>query len=202
MTGRTSRLGRAEVKVVRTIDDYLRAVAVRSRVYMGEQACPFDEEFDGNDLCGATHLLAFVDEDPVATLRMRWFATFAKIERVAVLSTARTGDAARPLIAAAIEMAARKGYQRILGHADAQLVEYWKRTQSVTVREGRPPFCFSGREYIEIELRIAPSAEAITPESEPLVLLRPEGAWDMPGVLDRSAGASASPREERAWATR
>jgi predicted GNAT family N-acyltransferase len=35
----------------------LRVNAIRSAVYVGEQECPYDEEYDGNDMTGV-HLLS------------------------------------------------------------------------------------------------------------------------------------------------
>ncbi|MEZ5958786.1 MAG: hypothetical protein R3C27_16435, partial [Hyphomonadaceae bacterium] len=75
------RSGRAvTVAVVRDIEGLLEVWSVRSLVYMGEQDCPYHEEFDGNDLAGATHLIARVGKEPVGVMRIRWFADFAKIE--------------------------------------------------------------------------------------------------------------------------
>jgi len=34
---------------------------------------------------------------------------------------------------------------------------------------------------------IAPHTAPLTPYSDPYMLIRPEGRWDGPGVLDRSA---------------
>ena len=36
---------------------------MRSAVYIGEQECPYEEEFDGNDLA-ATHLIGYVGNEP------------------------------------------------------------------------------------------------------------------------------------------
>ena len=47
------------VKVAHSFDDLMRVVSIRSAVYIGEQECPYDEEYDGNDMSG-THLLGFV----------------------------------------------------------------------------------------------------------------------------------------------
>jgi hypothetical protein len=41
-------------------------------------------------------------------------------------------------------------------------------------------------------LDIEPSADAITLESDPYVIIRPEGDWDRPGVLDLSSTRAAS----------
>jgi predicted GNAT family N-acyltransferase len=73
------------VSVARTLDDLMQAMAIRSVVYMGEQLCPYDEEFDGNDLAGATHLIARIGSQPVGVIRLRWFCDFAKLERLTVL---------------------------------------------------------------------------------------------------------------------
>ncbi len=48
------------ITVAREISEVMKAAAIRSAVYIGEQNCPYDEEFDGNDFA-ATHLLAYVD---------------------------------------------------------------------------------------------------------------------------------------------
>ena len=58
--------------------------------------------------------------------------------------------------------------------------------------EGRAPFTFSDHVYVETIKRLTPPDGAVTIDSDPLVLLRPEGAWDRPGVLDRSATRPAS----------
>jgi hypothetical protein len=42
-----------------------------------------------------------------------------------------------------------------------------------------------------MEFDLTPPADAIGLESDPFVLLRPEGDWDRPGVLDRFAAPSA-----------
>lgn len=176
-----------QVEIVRTIEALMQAAAVRAIVYGGEQKCPLTEEFDGNDFAGVTHLLVRRNGEPEGALRLRWFGDFAKVERVAVIPGARDGEAARALINAAVALAARKGFRRLLGHVEAGMTPYWRRALGVSVRDHRPRFRFSDREYVEIELAITPPDNAITADSEALVLLRPEGAWDEPGILDRSS---------------
>lgn len=173
------------VNVVRRLDDLLRVISVRSLVYMGEQHCPFEEEFDGNDFAGATHLVASFDEEPVGVMRLRWFADFAKVERVAVRAERRGRHAVAALIASASEIAARKGYRKILGHIQARLLPFWVRIGGVTVRSDRPRFQFSDRDYVEVIKDLPPHKDALGWHTEALVLLRPEGAWDEPGVLER-----------------
>jgi predicted GNAT family N-acyltransferase len=176
-----------EITVARTLSDIMQIVAVRAVVYMSEQDCPFHEEYDGNDFGGATHLIARVEGEPVGVLRLRWFADFAKLERLAVLREHRGGRTTFMLIDAAFDLAARKGYRKIAGHAQPRLVPFWIRKYNGRIRSGRPTFVFSDYEYTEVEADLVPPADAVTIDTDPMVLLRPEGEWDRPGVLDRSA---------------
>ena len=175
------------VQVARTLNDLVQVATVRALVYMGEQACPFDEEFDGNDLAGATHLMLRARNETIGVVRLRWFAEFAKLERLAIRKEHRGGPGLMMLARAAFSHARRKGYRRLMGHAQPRLVAFWRRSFDGWVRPGRPGFSFSGHEYVEMEFALEPVADAITIDSDPFVLLRPEGDWDRPGVLDRSA---------------
>jgi len=49
------------------------------------------------------------------------------------------------------------------------------------------PSIFSDHEYVEIGATLTPHPDPITPMSDPYLIIRPEGAWDEPGVLDGSA---------------
>ncbi|HLK25047.1 MAG TPA: hypothetical protein VKT30_10340 [Caulobacteraceae bacterium] len=175
------------VQVARSIDDFLQAATVRALVYMGEQACPFEEEFDGNDLAGATHLLLKLRGETIGVLRLRWFADFVKLERLAIRKEHRGGPGLMMLARAAFEHAARKGYRRLMGHAQPRLVSFWRRSFKGWVRPGRPAFHFSDHDYVEMEFALEPPADAIGIDADPFVLLRPEGDWDRPGVLERRA---------------
>lgn len=182
------------VDVVRTLDQLPQIYALRGIVYMGEQDCPFEEEFDGNDLAGVTHLVARVGREPVGAIRIRWFAGFAKLERAAVLRRYRDSGVAHALWEASAEIAARKGYRQILGHIEPRLIGFWERCAGFRVREGRAPFRFSDREYVEVVAELPARADAITLDAAPMVLLRPEGAWDERGVLDESVARDARVR--------
>ena len=182
------------VRVARTLDDIQRICVVRALVYMREQDCPYEEEFDGNDLAGATHLLAEAGGEPLGCLRLRWFNDFAKVERVCVRQGHRSGKVARSLMAEATEIIRRKGYTRFIGQVQAHLVPYWKRYGFIH-RAERGVFVFSDRAYAEMEARCDPHPEALTSECEPLILDRPEGEWDCPGPLDRSAARGACPAQ-------
>jgi predicted GNAT family N-acyltransferase len=154
---------------------------------MGDQACPYEEEFDGNDLCGATHLLLRCGREPVGVVRLRWFGDFAKLERLAVRKEHRGGPGLLMLTRAAFELAQRKGYRKLIGHAQVRGEAFWKRYFKGRPRAGRPVFYFSGYAYLEMEFDLAARTDAVGLSSPPLTLLRPEGDWDRPGVLEKAA---------------
>jgi predicted GNAT family N-acyltransferase len=173
------------VEVARSLDAVVMAMSLRGVTYLGEQGAPYHEEYDGNDLVAASHLIASVGGEPVGTLRLRWFAGFAKVERASVLRGFRRHGVMRTLMAEALNYAARRGYRRILGHAQLARVNYW-RTHGFRVRTDRPKFMFSDFEYVEIERQLCPPPNAIDIDSPPMLLIRPDGDWDRPGPFDRS----------------
>ena len=183
------RLGAKTLKVavVRTVDELMQVFAVRAQVYVAEQDCPYVEEFDGNDLAGATHLLARAGIEPVATMRIRWFAGFAKFERICVRKKYRGEQTAERLVEFGCRMAARKGYAKVLVHANRRLIGHWQRVAQMRPRSDRPAFQYSQISFAEMERDLVADPNALTIDSSPLVLVRPEGDWDRPGVLEASA---------------
>ena len=184
--------GELVVSVCRTLDDLMQAMSVRTLVYMGDQACPYAEEYDGNDFSGATHLLLRRNGEPIGTLRIRWFADFAKTERVAVRKEYRGGRATLMLILAAKKLAERKNYKKLLGYGQVRLIPFWRQYFNAEVLRDRDRFVVSDHDYVEMVVEANPPANAITIDGDPMVILRPEGAWDEPGPLDRSKTRTAT----------
>lgn len=163
--------GPLSVSIVRGLDDWLAAQAIRAIVYVGEQDYAFGEEFDGADLAGVTHLLARSGGEPIGACRIRWFAEFAKLERVAVKRAERAGHASRALWRAAADLAARKGYRLMLGHIERDLLPYWARVGRFRPRVGRAPYRLCGREFVEAVAELPPHPHAVRLDSPPETLL-------------------------------
>jgi predicted GNAT family N-acyltransferase len=178
------------VAVARSMEDLSRVIALRASVYMAEQACPYEEEFDGNDL-SATHLIGYVGDEPVGCLRIRYFADFAKIERLAVRAEYRNTRMAFALVRAGIELARVKGYRRLYGHAQKRLVGFWSRF-GFKVFEGAQELVFSDFDYVEMLMDAEPHPQAIGIGIDPYVIIRPEGRWHRAGALDRSRTRAVS----------
>jgi predicted GNAT family N-acyltransferase len=173
------------VTVARTLEDLTRVMAIRSAVYISEQECPYEEEFDGNDLC-ATHLIGYIGNEPVSTLRLRFFADFAKLERVAVRHEFRNSRISFELVKAAIEFCRVKGYRRLYGHARKSLQKFWTHFGFATF-EGGSELVFSDHDYVEMVLEMDRHPDAITIGADPYVIIRPEGRWHTPSLLEQSA---------------
>lgn len=174
-----------EAVMVSRPDDIARVFAIRFAVFGVEQRCPYEEEFDGNDLC-ASHVLGLVDGEPAGSLRIRYFASFAKLERLAVLPRFRDRSVARLVVGKGIELCRRKGYAMLYAQAQLRLAGFWGQfgfhplTRNVAL-------VFSDHEYVELVAEVDPHADAITINSDPYVIIRPEGEWDTPGILERSS---------------
>ena len=188
---------RHTITVVRNWEDLAKAMSVRSAVYVAEQACPYEEEFDGNDF-SSTHLLGFAGAEAVATIRVRCFAEFAKIERLAVRREHRNPRLSFLIVKAAFELCRVKGYTRIYGHARMPLVPFWARATGARVLDGARQVVFSDFEHIEMLAEPLPHPEAISLRADPLTIIRPEGRWHVPGVLDRS-GARPVTQPSLGW---
>lgn len=176
---------RDRIKVVQSISDFMQVVAIRSAVFVSEQECPYDEEFDGNDFC-ATHLIGYRDREPIACLRIRYFADFAKLERLAVRHEYRNSRMSFTIVKAAIELIRKKGYRQIYGQAQDRLVKFWCHFGFKPLPK-RADLVFSDFSYTEIRMELEPHPDPITIQSDPYVIIRAEGAWHKTGVLEDSA---------------
>ncbi|QLC24915.1 GNAT family N-acetyltransferase [Parasphingopyxis algicola] len=183
-TGRTNNAPTIEVLRVRTVEELTQVISVRSAVYMAEQLCRFDEEFDGNDLC-ATQFLGLVNGDPAGCIRLRYFGDFAKLERLAVRKQYRKSRLAYRLVRTALDHARQKNFLRIYGHSRDDLVRFWQ-IFGFRLMDDRPTFTFANVDYREMVAELEPDDRAIRFGVNPMIAIRQEGFWDEEGPLERS----------------
>lgn len=179
-------------RVARTMDDFMRAVAIRGAGYIGEQRCPYDEEFDGNDF-SATQILGFVGKEPAGCMRIRYFADFAKFERLVVRQEFRHLGLATQIVQAGIKLCEAKGYERICAYAQRRLLPFWLKT-GFSLPDLPREFVFSDFDYVEVLHSRGRRGDAISLSTDPYVVLRPEGAWETPGILEHSSERGAESR--------
>jgi predicted GNAT family N-acyltransferase len=91
--------------------------AIRRSVFQIEQGVAPTLDFDGQDET-SEQIIAYLDNQPVGTARIRYLDNkTAKIERLAVLSTARGQKIGKKIMEKAIEVVAEKNLQEVLIHA-------------------------------------------------------------------------------------
>jgi GNAT superfamily N-acetyltransferase len=114
------------VALASTLEERQMAVAVRAAVFLGEEGGRYADQYDPNDH-SASFLLVFVGDEPVGTLRVRWYGGFARLERLAVRREYRSFAVLRALIQAAMMLAADKGFSAVSGLTRLPGVSFWRR---------------------------------------------------------------------------
>ena len=169
------------VKVAHTVHELMVAASIRGAAYVGERMLPVYDDMDGNDL-SATHLIGYVGDEPAGCIRIRYFADFVKLERLALIPQHR-GHLASKLARAAIAFAQMKGYSRFYGQASFPYIKLWKHL-GFTQRSEEGLTHVTDEVYYEIDLVTDRPTEHLTPHSGGLVLVRREGQWDRPGAYE------------------
>jgi predicted N-acetyltransferase YhbS len=113
-----------------------------------------------------------------------------KYERVTVRREYRSSNLSDEMIRFSLEVIRRKGFRTVYGHAAKNLVRYWQRWG---FRPSNESIRFSGHDFVPVVLQLEPEDNALTLESGHMVLNRPEGDWDRPGILEVSAEREFTP---------
>jgi hypothetical protein len=153
---------------------------------MEEKGVPARSIFDGNDF-QATHIVVYSGDEPIGSLRLRWFNHFVKMERTAIRKAYRNTRVLQRIGAFAVEHAARKGYTKAITLAEVRYANIWVRLFGWRELPEKPPTVLGdGEKYIELVKEFASAADPLTPESDSKILLRVEGYWDRPAALETS----------------
>ncbi len=181
--GRNHNSIRAEI--VTTYEQLLHAYAIRSICFMEEHGVKAQQTFDGNDY-QATHVVVYADEEPIGTLRIRWFKDFAKFERTSFRKAYRNIHVLKASADFAFDHVARKGFDKVITHAQPKYARLWKIVLGFKNAEGKKPVYFEGHDepYIELVKELTPPHNAISESTDPIVLFRTEGFWDAPSQFE------------------
>ena len=173
-------------KVVMDANQFAHALAIRSICIFEELGLAMDQAFDGNDY-QATHIVAYHGEEPIGATRIRWFRDFAKIERTSFRKAHRSARVLRQCSDFIFDHIARKGYSKLVTHAEPKLALVWKRILGFEEVQGRPVVKTGDREpYLELIKHLNVPSDAININTEPRILFRTEGAWHKPSAFERS----------------
>ena len=121
-------MSRIDIAPISSPGELASARAVRQRVFVDEQACPPEEEWDAYD-DASRHFIGRLDGRVVATARWRAAShderIVAKLERFAVDKPHRGSGYGRMLVRAVMADARRAGFEDMLLHAQAHLVDFY-----------------------------------------------------------------------------
>lgn len=175
-------------EVVTTYEQLLHAYAIRSICFMEEHGVKAQQTFDGNDY-QATHMIVYAGAEPIGTLRIRWFKDFAKLERTAFREAYRNVHVLKTFAYFVFDHVARKGYDKVITHAQPKYARLWRMTLGFRSVEGRKPVYFDGHPepYLELVKELVPPPNAISPDTDATVLFRTEGFWDAPSEYEAVA---------------
>jgi predicted GNAT family N-acyltransferase len=107
--------------------------AIRHQVFQIEQGVAAELDFDGLD-SAAIHFLAFWDQAPVGTARIRYLERqIVKLERLAVLPAFRSRGIGQQIVEAIADFLIDSDAQVIALHAQAQTIPFYEKLGFIAV---------------------------------------------------------------------
>lgn len=166
------------VRLAARMEDTLQAFAVRAACFIGELDVPYSEEFDGQDF-GATHLLACLGNEPIGTLRVRWFQSFAMPERLAVMQRFRGREVGQLLLEAARALAGSRGCNILYTRVSPGQATYFEKQGWRRLNKGRAP---GARQAVALVRPVDPAKESAEIADTDAIALSTQYRPDMPAA--------------------
>ncbi|PHJ67555.1 acetyltransferase [Nostoc linckia z18] len=115
------------IKVAKIPEEFPAIAAIRKSVFQEEQGVDPALEFDGKDEI-SEHLLAYLDDKAVGTTRIRYLDDqTVKIERLAVLSTARGQGIGKKIMENALSFIASKNIREVVIHSQEYIKSFYQK---------------------------------------------------------------------------
>jgi GNAT superfamily N-acetyltransferase len=166
-------------KLAMKMEDSMQAFAVRAACFIGELDVPYSEEFDGHDF-GATHVIAYVGDEPVGAVRVRWFQSFAMPERLAVIQRFRGNNIGQLLLERCRKLAETRGCNMLYVQVLPGDIAYWEKQgwrRLVAEEPGSAP-----KRIVAMVRAVDPSKPLPDLEAPEAVVLRAEPQLDASGL--------------------
>jgi predicted GNAT family N-acyltransferase len=140
-----------EVREAISDDEVTAALALRSRVFCGEQGVSFEADQDGRDP-EATHIVAVDEGAVIGTCRLLFRGPVARLGRLVVEPERRGDGVAAAILREADRVAFGAGAETIALHAQTYAQALYERAG---YEEYGPTFVEEGIEHVAMEKRLA-----------------------------------------------
>ncbi|SKA38621.1 Acetyltransferase (GNAT) family protein [Enhydrobacter aerosaccus] len=173
-TARTIGGEAVTTKLAGKMEDSFQAFAVRAACFIGELDVPFSEEFDGHDF-SATHIIAYIGDEPVGTVRLRWFQSFAMPERLAVIQRFRGHNIGSLLLERCRTLAQSRGCNMLYVQALPNDTGYWEKQGW---RRLVPEASGATKQIVAMVKAVDPNKPLPAVEAPEAIVLRRDGQLD------------------------
>jgi predicted GNAT family N-acyltransferase len=140
-----------DVREAHSDDEVGAALALRSRVFCGEQGVSFEADQDGRDH-EATHIVAVDGGAVIGTCRLLFRGHVARLGRLAVEPDRRGDGVAAAILREADRVASEAGAESIALHAQTYARSLY---EHAGYEEYGPTFVEEGIEHVAMEKRLA-----------------------------------------------
>lgn len=181
---------KVEIDIVRNEEDLHAAMELRRINFVENQHISPEAEFDGNDF-SATHILAKVNDKPSATMRIRYFKDFVRLERFCKTADCPVPDIVKQVLDYTKNFLAEKGYTQTHCYCKEELAKHWLSNGHRQLAEAQGVE-MEGMKLVPISLDIAQPDHCVTINSSPEILTAQEGRWKLPSSSQTAVQTKAA----------
>lgn len=118
-----------DVKKIKTEDNLQKAFQIRKEVFVEEQGVPQEDEFDASDTLNGDceHILAYYNNQPVGTGRLRIIDGSGKLERICNLKSHRKLGLGKVIIQGLEAIAKENDVSKVKLHGQTQAEGFYQK---------------------------------------------------------------------------
>lgn len=118
-------------------EELKKAFAIREEVFVNEQGCPLEDEFDQFDNLDAMckHILVHYNDQAVGTGRVRFIQDVGKLERICILEPYRKFGIGKGIVSKLEEIAVEQGAAKVKLHGQTHAEGFYHKLGYQTASE-------------------------------------------------------------------
>jgi len=117
------------IEKITTDEQLQQAFKIRREVFVDEQGVNADEEYDQYDNLGQVteHILAYYNDEPAGTGRLRVVGDTGKLERICILKPYRSYGLGKAITAGLEDLAKQRGLHKVKLHGQVQAQPFYEK---------------------------------------------------------------------------